>query len=88
MNISFYLIREFESMAINVLRNYDNHTRNALNHIIVLNYVPHLKHDYLDLAIECSCQEYLSENTVQSVLKDMWTGSSASCNDMVIKYYN
>ena len=70
-----------------MLTEFDLKTRDILNDIIVLRYVPHLKLDYLELAVDCHCQKYVSELPVQNVLDDLWTGKKNNEIELVKKNY-
>jgi hypothetical protein len=66
--------REFEDMAVGLLKFYDRNTRDVINDVLIIRYIPLFSMDCLELAVHCKCKEFLSTSVVQKVLTKICSG--------------
>lgn len=75
LKIAFILIavfRFFEKKAIETLSIYDENTRNYVNAALLLHEIPTFKESYLELAIQCQCNDFIAHPSVQFVASEIW----------------
>ena len=84
MNPYFAFDRQFEDLAVGVLRIYDKNTRECVNDVLVIRYIRDLEMDSLELAVHCKCDRFVSNSTVQSILDNIWRGKTNDTSHMVI----
>ena len=70
-------------MAIGVLQTFDKNTRDIINDVLIIRYIPHMKMDVLELAVYCKCEEFVSMPIVQNVIKNIWEGKKFNSNELV-----
>ena len=71
----FYVFSEFEKLAIGVLNASEQNTRDLVSDVLIIRYLPFIKMDCLQLAVDCNCEEFLSHSAVQRTLDKIWKGT-------------
>ena len=68
------IIRDFETMACDVITMLDIYTNDLTSGVILLQKIPHYGLDCLELAEEAKCLRFLSLYSVQNIITDIWHG--------------
>ncbi len=72
-------------MAIGVLNVYDQNTRDIINDVLAVRYIPLFGMDCLKLAMHCDCKRFLSTSVIQNILDDIWKGKRKKYIGLVLK---
>ena len=51
--------------------------------VLVMRYDKYINMDYLGLAIESKCKNFVASNIIQSILEDIWKGVDINLNPQV-----
>jgi hypothetical protein len=86
IRLVLFFLREFENCAIGVLNVFDKHTSGSVSDVIFLRYDKYLKMDYLELAIQSRCKNFVADDIVQSILNDIWSGKQIEYDSLVSFY--
>ncbi len=83
----FFFRSEFENLAIDLLKVYDKNTRDSINDLLVVRYIPLVDMDCLELASKCQCSSFLATHIVQHILNNIWTGKKHDYSRLVRQFY-
>ncbi len=64
--------KEFENLAIGVMRIFDNNTKYSINKFLKHTRASFLNLDCLDFAVQCKCKNFLALPNIQSVITERW----------------
>jgi hypothetical protein len=70
-----YFKREFENMAIDLLNIMTRKTRDNADDVFILRYLKEYEIDCLELAVVCDCKRFVSNEIIQNILENLWTGN-------------
>ena len=62
-----YLKRNFENMAIDVLKIFEKNTTEMVEDVLIVRFLEDFGMDCIELAIICKCENFISHTTVQNI---------------------
>jgi hypothetical protein len=70
-------------MAISLVNYYEQNTRDVINDVLIVRYIPLFQMDCLELAMTCKCKQFLSNSTIQDILDNIWKGQQHKDSELV-----
>ncbi len=62
-------------MAIDLLNIMTRKTRDNADDVFILRYLKEYQMDCLELAVVCDCKGFVSNEIIQNILDNLWTGN-------------
>jgi hypothetical protein len=70
-------------MAIGLVKVYDKNTRDVINDLLIVRYVPFIGMDCLELSAHCQCTSFLALNVIQHIFNNIWNGQKQDYSRLV-----
>jgi hypothetical protein len=78
----------FENMACDVLSIFDSSMNEFMTSILLLQKIPYYNGlDCLQMAVEGECLKFVSQNSVQNLLTDLWNGKITGSKSGFFYYF-